>query len=81
MTAGIMRGRHPRPLATPARRGKMRAGGGRRGRRAGMSERARTVIIAVIVIVGVVVQLAWAALLSSPLSYLLLLMANYFGNG
>ncbi len=45
-----------------------------------MRERARTVIITVIVIVGVVVQLAWAALLSSPLVYLLLLMADYFGN-
>ncbi len=45
-----------------------------------MRERATTVIIAVIVFVGVAVQLAWAALLSAPLVTLLLLMAGTFGN-
>ena len=72
------RGRLQRPPAVA--RCALAAEGGPDGRCAGMRERARTVIIAVIVIVGVAVQLAWAALLSSPLVYLLLLMADYFGN-
>ncbi len=45
-----------------------------------MRERARTVTIAVIFVVGVAVQLAWAALLASPLVTLVMLMADYFGN-
>ena len=45
-----------------------------------MRERARTVIIAVVAIVGVAIQLAWVALLSSPLIYLLMLTTDYFGN-
>ena len=77
-----MRGRGPAGLQRPpaVARCALAAEGGPDGRRAGLRERARTVIIAVIVIVGVAVQLAWAALLSAPLVYLLLLMADYLGN-
>lgn len=47
------------------------AGRGPGGKRAGMSERVKKVVIAVVVAVGIAAQIAWLMLLLSPLAYLL----------